>query len=169
MAVPVLNKIKRWPYLWIVAVVGLFWSPTAYVGFFILGYLLNQSINNQKFRYLTLFTYLVTSLTTAFLTFQWVQKIGYFDEKFYHYYSPLVVVAGVSLFLFIKDRSLDIGGIWAKLSKHSFSIYLSHLLILERSYFMGVPLQYVTTVVGSLAISMLADKLIGWIQTKLIH
>lgn len=169
LAVPVINKIKDWPYLWLIVILGLLWSPSSYVCYFIVGYFASKMAIAGKLKIFLLVVYLATSLTTAFLTYQWAQKLGYFDEKFYHYYSPLVVVAGISLFLFMKDRNLNIGGIFARLSKHSFSIYLSHLLFLERSYTFGIVLQFAFTVAGALALSMVVDRLIGWIQIKILH
>lgn len=167
LLVPVLYKIKNIKYILTIITIGFFWKYTAYISYFLLGnYLVGLQVKGRKS---LLVAYLVASFATAWITRNHVFALSWFDEKYYQYYSPLVVLAGVSLFLFFKDRELKENWLVQKISKHSFSIYLSHLLVLERTYFMPPVLQYVATIAISLVVSMFADRIILWIQTKLLH
>src|SRR5690606_40557137 len=53
---------------------------------------------------------------------------GSFDDWFYKYLSPNVIVASCGVFLLFKDRPLHANRTIAFISKHSYGIYLCHML-----------------------------------------
>ncbi len=170
---PILNKVKDFKYVIFFILAGFAFKYTAYVSYFMLGYwLLKTQIFSSKsgLAYIQsnikLVLYFLASAGTAWMTWKLAIRQGWFDEKYYSYYSPLVVFAGVSLFSWFENRDMKANWLVEKLAKHSFSIYLSHLLILERTYFLPIHFQFLVTIFASLGISIVADRLIVWTQQK---
>jgi|GEM_PF-4194394 len=165
---PLLNKFKKWKYVIFLIMAGFLSKYTSYVAYFLLGYWLVEKKFLEKISTkVMLLVYFLCGMGTAWLTWKHTLNLGYFDEKYYSYYAPLVLLGSVALFLVFYKTKYENSIIAEKLAKHSFSIYLCHLLILERTYSLGPVLQFALSLFGGLVLAMIVDRLIVWIQQKI--
>jgi surface polysaccharide O-acyltransferase-like enzyme len=127
--------------------VGYFWgfrinisAPLAggFVGFFILGYLLGQWQLSHFTAALTAAAWILATLVTILGTYFLTRASGKFENYFYGFTTPNVIVASATGFLLLKWISET----WSitppnshrfirRLAAASFGIYLVHILIIE--------------------------------------
>jgi surface polysaccharide O-acyltransferase-like enzyme len=146
------NTNIRWVYyflaLWFVSMMLNFWFPKftlfstnfvyGYVGFPIIGYLISN-MDTKKFKYWGLLAYIVSGLLIFGLTALLCLKIHSYNEKYFDYLSPLVILMSVGLFVFVKNIKFVFKNkifvfIRDFLSDHSYGIYFLHPLILTKFY-----------------------------------
>ncbi len=147
---------------------------TGYIGFPILGYYLNKysfDFNGKKAIYIFLiFTGIVITIFGTFFTTKYLDR---FDELFYGYLSPNVLLVSVCVFLLFKDF-VKIGTKMTKIihfiSKYSYGIYLIHVLVLiqlakfDISYafvnpIIGIPITSLLCIVVSSGVVLVINKL----------
>lgn len=121
------------PNLFVVKYVG--WL--GYIGFYVLGYYLcTYPVRRKSLIYaLAIFMPALTAIGTWWLT----AKAGAYDNKFYVYFSPNVVIMTFALFLFLRDY--DWSGFadrhprvnhWVnQFADLSFGVYFLHVLVLD--------------------------------------
>jgi surface polysaccharide O-acyltransferase-like enzyme len=149
------------------------------VGYFVLGYYLNNvevSLKQRRLLYLlALVSIAVTASGTWYLT---ARHAGGFDDYFFGYLSPTTMVVSAAVFLFFKyvrwDRAVPPGSrARARLlrwSQASFGVYLVHALVLDALMYarvsanlvnplFGVPLTVGLTLVLSYALTRLLQSL----------
>ena len=104
---------------------------TGYLGYLVLGYFLCHFVNlKKKFGLLLfIFGFLITFFATYFLSKNSLK----IDGKYYNYLSINVVISSIGIFMIFKDyvvkNSIIVQSI-SLISKYSYGIYLSHILIL---------------------------------------
>ncbi|MEB7499001.1 acyltransferase family protein [Leclercia pneumoniae] len=125
----------------------------------------------HKYAYYFLFIFILTSLMTAYLTYQVSLERGKFSSVFYNYTSLLVMVSSLSLFSFIKAKgnSFNIFGNATKfIAAASLPIYGIHAFILEwlldahiDKYItpLGIPLTFIIVFIPSMMFGMLLMKI----------
>jgi surface polysaccharide O-acyltransferase-like enzyme len=113
---------------------------TGYVGYFVLGYYLRDVQVTQRQIKLLLIVLVVAWIGTAVGTYvDTLRHDGTISDLFYDYLSPLVVAMTISVFLIVKQFSLQYASLVSKniqsiivfLGKASFGIYLIHPIILN--------------------------------------
>lgn len=144
----------RWIYyfisIWFISIVLSFWYPKftffstnaiyGYVGFPILGYLISK-IDTKKFKYWGLLIYLMCGFLIFFSTLSICLKQNIYNEKYFGYLSPLVILMSIGLFLFIKNinfvfKNKIIISMRNFLSDHSYGIYFLHPLVITKFYYL---------------------------------
>jgi surface polysaccharide O-acyltransferase-like enzyme len=126
---------------------GHFWgfriavsAPLAggFVGFFILGYLLGEWRLSGSKALLAAAVWMLSTLVTILGTYFLTRAAGKFDNYFYGFTTPNVILASVSAFLllrWISEQSVlgspKTRGFIRWLAIASFGIYLVHILVIE--------------------------------------
>jgi surface polysaccharide O-acyltransferase-like enzyme len=125
---------------------------TGYIGFPILGYYLNKysfDFNGKKaFYILSILTGIViTSLGTFFIT----DNLNRFDELFYGYLTPNVLLVSAGVFLLFKNF-VKFGTKMTKIvlffSKYSYGVYLIHVLVLMVLAKFNISYAFVNPIIG---------------------
>lgn len=105
---------------------------SGYLGYMVLGYYLSQ-LKPQK-KYLSSILIVIGVLITITGTHYFTIKSSSFNSYFYGYLTPNVLSASVGVFLLFKELKINSKRINTALefiSKYSFGIYLSHVLVLR--------------------------------------
>lgn len=106
-----------------------------FIGYIVLGYyLFVKNLENVKhIKAISFFIFIFGVLITIFGTY----FLSYYNDRFiidlYNYFSPNVVIAAIGLFLFFKHIKLEnsqLKIVRKFINKHSFGIYLVHILVL---------------------------------------
>jgi len=112
---------------------------SGYIGYFVLGYYLSKHVTIDK--YLLIFCFLTGVFFTVFLTYKASEAINYFEGFYYNYLTFNVVLCSISVFLFFKQvqfKSTLVQNGLSLVSKYSFGIYLSHVLVLNLLHKIGI-------------------------------
>jgi surface polysaccharide O-acyltransferase-like enzyme len=111
---------------------------TGFVGFFILGYLLGPWRLSRSTAILTAATWILATLATILGTYFLTRATGKFENYYYGFTTPNVILASVTGFLLLKwiAETWDLGsqktGHFIRLlAAASFGIYLVHVLVIE--------------------------------------
>lgn len=141
-----------------------------YLGYFILGFLINESKKN--FSLIMLFSvYIISSIAIAILTF-YTLKI-YHNTYFYGYLTPFVIIGSLSFYKLFHQLKLK-SNIFSRISHLTLGIYLIHagvlsllIIVLSKSGItatdnpiIGIPIKFTIT----LFISLLAAWAINSIK-----
>jgi len=105
---------------------------TGYMGYLVLGTFLHRFIH-KKLRWLGFLLFLFGGLITIFVTYFLSLKSNSFDGRFYDFLGFNVVIASIGVFLLCKDmvvKNKFFKKAVGTISKYSYGIYLSHILIL---------------------------------------
>lgn len=145
---------------------------SGYLGYTIVGYFLAQRITYNK-KLLPLLLTLVGILATIVGSYFLTLSKGKFQEDLYLYLSPTVAITSIGVFLLFKNITITnnlLQKIIHLISKYSFGIYLSHILIMfylsesgiNWTYIhplIGIPITTVTTLLIALAITFAINKI----------
>ncbi|MFA9189946.1 acyltransferase family protein [Flavobacterium sp. FZUC8N2.13] len=119
---------------------------SGYIDYLVLGYYLAFKFNYKKIKLLSVLIYVVgfgfTFLGTAFKTIHQ----GNVYTIFYDYLSPNVIIEAIGVFLFFKSFSFQntkLESLIDIVSKHSYGIYLSHVLMLTILYKLGITYSFI--------------------------
>lgn len=131
---------------------------TGYIGYPVLGYYLAYKFNNARIVILSIFLFIAgfgfTMIATAFKTMQQ----GVFCQYFYDYLSPNVIIEAIGVFLFFKScffQKTKFQLLINTVSKHSYGIYLSHVLMLFFLDFLGLNYSFLNPVIAIPLVSIL--------------
>ena len=122
---------------------------SGYLGYVVLGYYLSQ-IEMKKKLWPIVFIVIGTSVTFGG-TYFYSMKGHRLDEFFYDYLTLNVCIQAIGYFLLIKQmeiRNVLLNEIITFVSKHSFGIYLSHLLVLRCLDAIGVNFDFTSPIVS---------------------
>ena len=125
-----------------------------FIGYTILGYLignrsyLNTILSKRLILITSIIFYWLGFVITFFMTYLIVQESGVYNEKFYGYLTPNVLMMAIGIFLFLKEKNFIFKNnilisIRNFLSDHSYGIFFLHPLVLGKLYFIhqkGSPL-----------------------------
>lgn len=120
-----------------------------YMGYPILGFFLAAQKIKKRVIPISLFAAgVIITIGGAYLGSLYTGK---FYEGFYEYLSPNVVLASMGIFMLIKNTNFD-GKLFRKLfdliSRHSYGIYLSHVLVLNILSHVGISWNVFHPVIG---------------------
>jgi surface polysaccharide O-acyltransferase-like enzyme len=107
---------------------------TGYVGYFVLGYLLEAVTLDQRGRVLSALGVLIAITVTYFGTNLLSAQAGPIDAYFYSYFSPPTVLATICGYLLLRDLGsnlVKLGGFVRTVSATSFGIFLIHIFVIE--------------------------------------
>ena len=151
------------------------WYILGYLGYLVLGYYL--SIINTKHKIVTIlagFVFFIGVFITAYGTFYFTETDGFFHKLYYSYLTPNVLLMTASIFVLMKNANINLSGVLKKprdlIDKHSYGIYLSHILVLNYLIMygvdwdlihplIGIPLTAIITLIGSVASVYLIRKI----------
>lgn len=151
------------------------WYILGYLGYLVLGYYL--SIINTKHKIVTILAgvvFFIGIFITAYGTFYFTEMDGAFHKLYYAYLTPNVLLMTASLFVLMKNVDINLSGVLKKtrdlIDKHSYGIYLSHILVLnyltmygvEWDLFhpiIGIPLTTISTLSIAVTIVYLINKI----------
>ena len=122
---------------------------SGYVGYMVLGYYLCQ--RSLPSRVLSILFILVGTSVTFFGTIYLSAQDNHFNEFFYGYLSPNVLLSSAGLFLLFRTLSIRNSRLQALSSfvnNHSYGIYLVHILILELLHYVGINWQFIHPAIG---------------------
>ncbi len=131
-----------------------------YFGYVILGYYLSikEFKNVKNIRLLSFFLILFGVLITAFGTYYSTIQNNHFTERYYSYLSTNVLMVSVGLFLLFKSKtkkSLKNNFVVTFINKHSYGIYLIHILILAILSKPGIQWDFIHPAIGPFVTSCL--------------
>lgn len=149
-----------------------------FLGYFLLGHYLsiNNFLNSRKGLWLCITIFIggifITCLGTYYVSFHF----NVYSRNFIRYLTPNVLLMSIGIFLIFKNfinvqiKSTFFSNLFNLISKYSYGIYLSHILVLslleqigiDRMFInpiLGTPITTIITVVVSLAITIAINKL----------
>lgn len=140
-----------------------------YLGYLVLGYYLDKHIGATRTKttlYFMLFALgaILTLLSTSYLSVT-ENKL---NITYYNYLSPNVCLMAMGIFLLGKSLLHNINRTSINLDKHSYGIYLSHVLVLHYVYRIIVPLKINTNSPVSLFLFILGVSIITYIISYLL-
>lgn len=130
---------------------------SGYIGYPVLGYYLIKFVN-KNVRKLSLLLIVIGTSITIYGTYFVTYNTGIFDEVFYDYLSPNVICTSVGVFLFFRDmefKNPKFNMMTKFISKYSYGIYLSHILVLLLLIKIGISWEFVNPIIGIPIISIL--------------
>ena len=152
-----------------------FWYYFGYTGYVLLGYYLSI-INTKSKRLLALavITFLIGLFITVYGTYYYTDMNGLFYKNYYSYLTPNVLLMTASIFVLMKNANINLSRELKNtrdlIDKHSYGIYLSHILVLNYLVMygvdwdlihplIGIPLTTIITLIVSIAIVYLIRKI----------
>lgn len=157
-----------------------------YVGYFVLGYYLHNFEINQRWLYGIYLLGIAGAVVTAIGTYELTQQNnGMFDDYFYSYFSPNVIIMSIAVYLFIKN--LNYNGIKPSsimnrmvlaINTAVYGIYLIHVLIIQilSEYFhldmnykhpyIGMPLMIIIVMAMSYVLTKIGQMIIRLFTTQ---
>lgn len=147
---------------------------TDYVGYFLLGYYLNQFEIKKQWRMLSYLGLIVGLISTFFLTyFYTVSNGGQLHQFWYEYFSPNVLLCASGLFIFFRynfnERRLPL--IFSGINQASLGIYIFHYWLLNNYLWrvfpyleefhpiIGIPLKILITLILSTIITLVLKRI----------
>jgi surface polysaccharide O-acyltransferase-like enzyme len=126
-----------------------------FVGFFILGYLLGSWKLSRSMVILVAVVWVLSTLGTILGTYYLTRASGKFENYFYGFTTPNVLLASATSFLLVKWLSETRSFTWPKiqywirtLAAASFGIYLVHVLVIELLQY-WIPGYHIDTFMGN--------------------
>lgn len=122
---------------------------SGYIGYFVLGYYLSKHVSLNK--YILILCFFLGVLLTILLTYKASSAIHNFDGFYYNYLTFNVILCSISIFLFIKQvkiKSESVKNVLSLISKYSFGIYLSHVLILNLLKRIGLSWDFIHPIIS---------------------
>jgi surface polysaccharide O-acyltransferase-like enzyme len=146
-----------------------------YLGYIILGYYLSikEFKNLKNIRLISFFLIFVGVLITAFGTYYSTIQNNHFTERYYNYLSLNVLMVSVGVFLLFKNRGkMDLKDSFTVtfINKHSYGIYLIHILILAILSKPGIQWSFIHPAVGpfiTTSLCLVISSLIVYAVSKL--
>jgi surface polysaccharide O-acyltransferase-like enzyme len=131
---------------------------TSFIGYPVLGYVLSKYFEGNKIKTIAIFIYLIGFIITFVGTYLMTKSKNHFYGGYYFYLTPNVLIASIGVFLYFKK--LDIKSQFFEkgvqiISKYSYGIYLSHVLILSLLTEIGITWMWIHPVFGIIATSIL--------------
>lgn len=178
------SEIRYFLCIWLVTSVAAFPAIQAYVpeieliyfsgyiGYPVLGYYLTDrvAVHLPRTRHVAMAMLLMGWAVTIIGTFYRSSLQGQFDAWFYKYLSPNVIMASCGVFLLFQDRPLPANRTIAFISKHSYGIYLNHMLFVWAIHAVGLTQYSLHPVISIPLISILCLALsapVVWLVGKL--
>jgi surface polysaccharide O-acyltransferase-like enzyme len=107
---------------------------SGYLGYLILGYYLKiKDFDPKKAFLFSILAILIGSTFTLWGAYLSTAKMNHLQGHYYLYFAPGVVISTIGIFLFFKYQSLRIPFLrpfFQFVSKHSYGIYMVHILVL---------------------------------------
>ena len=151
------------------------WYYLGYLGYVILGYYLSIiNTKSKRVSTLALITFIIGLFVTFYGTFYYTDKTGVFCKYYYSYLNPNVLLMATSVFVLLKNAEIKLNGVIKSarniIDKHSYGIYLSHILVLNYLIMygidwdlihplIGIPLTTIITLIVSVVIVYLISKI----------
>lgn len=104
-----------------------------YLGYPILGYYLTLIEPKKYYKYISISLAFLGTLGTIYFTYLLTKNKGEFDQYYYEYLSPTVLVSALGIFWFLKDARIKFNPVRKSLKaigEYSYGIYLGHILII---------------------------------------
>lgn len=104
-----------------------------YIGYTILGFIISTMPVSTKVKTFSFVLFIIGTSITVFGTYFITKQSGKFYDGLYSYLSPNVIIASAGFFLFIKQINIENKYalfVIKNISKYSYGIYLSHVLVL---------------------------------------
>ena len=103
-----------------------------YIGYLVLGYYLDKHIETTPAKRMLYFIFFVLGLCLTFLSTSYLSiSQNKLDITYYNYLSPNVCLMSIGVFLLGKSLLQQSNSLSASLDKHSYGIYLVHILVLH--------------------------------------
>lgn len=146
-----------------------------YFGYILLGYYLTTfSFGKIAERFTGAFIFILGLFITIFGTYFSSLEIGGFDKYFYSYLTPNVLLMATGIFFLFKNVNYDQltagNKIQARFNKHSYGIYLSHILVLNILANFGIDWFLINSIIGILTTTILCfiiSFIIIWSLSKI--
>ncbi|WP_423799694.1 acyltransferase [Neobacillus sp. SAB-20_R2A] len=148
---------------------------TDYIGYFVLGYYLNQYDISKRWRKISYIGLFVGFILTFFLTyFYTINAGGKLNQFWYEYFSPNVLLCAVGLFVFFRynfnDRKLPL--LLSGINQASLGVYIFHYWLLNNylwkvfpyveqfhSIIIEIPLKILITLIFSTIITLVLKRI----------
>lgn len=145
---------------------------SGYIGYPVLGYYLMDRVpaDRPRTRQIAIAMIITGIVVTIMGTYYLSWAHGSFDDWFYKYLSPNVIVASCGVFLLFKDRPLHANRTISFISKHSYGIYLCHMLFVWAIHAAGLTQYSIHPVFSIPLISILCLSIsapVVWLVGKL--
>ena len=151
------------------------WYIMGYLGYVVLGYYLSIiNTKSKRISALAVITFFIGLFITVYGTYYYTDMNGLFYKNYYSYLTPNVLLMTASIFVLMKNANINLSGVLKKprdlIDKHSYGIYLSHILVLNYLIMygvdwdlihplIGIPLTAIITLIGSVASVYLIRKI----------
>ena len=153
-----------------------FHFTSGYVGYYVLGYYLSTKNMGQMLRKICYTLGGAGLAATVLLTFWYSDKTGVQSVVFYAHFGFAMMCASVGIFTFAKyELAKHMPGermmVWiSKMSKYSFGVYLSHILVLSGiRYVFGISTLSGNPIVSVIGLSIVVLAILYGISAVLHH
>lgn len=102
-----------------------------FLGYFLVGGLLQNYKFNNHTRLVGILLTIISTGMIFYLTKSYSLQLNHPNELFFNGLSPFVAVQAISFFIAVKDSQLNLKGV-NFIAKHSYWIYLIHILVLGK-------------------------------------
>jgi surface polysaccharide O-acyltransferase-like enzyme len=131
---------------------------SGFIGYPVLGYYLSRFFNYKNTRGFALLFIIAGISVTITGTWLLTKRDSVFNESFYNYLSPNVLLASAGIFLFFKsfeNRNNKLNPVINFIAAYSYGIYLSHILVLFYLSKIGIGPLFINPIAGILVTSIL--------------
>lgn len=135
---------------------------SGYAGYLVLGFTLSRLPHSPNRWPIFLLMVITGSLVTAIASQLLTLSKGTFEDTYYFYLTPNVILASAGLFLLFRNWNINASG-WKKFSaiigKHSYGMYLAHIFFLSLLSKIGINCYFSHPAIGITVTFILASLL----------
>lgn len=146
---------------------------TGYIGYFILGYYLNEYDFKNKFRIISYLCLIIGVVGTFILTYYYtLENNGTLNSFWYEYFSPTTVMTSIGIFVLFKYKlgRHPLSGLLMQINKASLGIYILHLWLMQNYLWKLFPVvQNKFSLILVVPINILLTLGISFIATNLLQ
>lgn len=140
-----------------------------YLGYLVLGYYLDKYVETKRIRNNLYFILFICGVTLTLLSTSYLSVTqNKLNITYYNYLSPNVCLMAIGVFLLGKSLLQQTNTMLINLDRHSYGIYLVHVLVLHYLYRAIAPLNLNTSSPSSLLLYITGVSVITYLASYLI-
>ncbi|MFN0292689.1 acyltransferase [Pedobacter helvus] len=140
-----------------------------YLGYLVLGYYLDHYVVTKRSRNNVYFILFILGVALTFLSTSYLTvTANQLNITYYNYLSPNVCLIAIGIFLLGKSLLHQTNTTFTSLDRHSYGIYLAHVLVLHYVYRIVAPLKVSTKSPLSLLLYIIAVASVTYLVSYLL-
>lgn len=137
--VPTLQQFKMFEFSKEISTTFDFNIAIGFSGYYILGKYLNSILFTKTYKIIIYILGLLSLITTIILSSYFSYLEGKPIHTYFDYFNPFIIISTISIYILIKNTTINLENSLIKfISKHSFGIYLVHIIFIVLLDKMGI-------------------------------